>query len=94
MKENEIINNEEKSRFEMPVEGQTAVIEYTRAGDTYSLNHTEVPSSLEGGGVGKKLAAQALDYIKSKGGKVEPRCSFINAYIKRHPEWNDIVAKD
>jgi predicted GNAT family acetyltransferase len=53
--------------------------------------HTEVDASLEGGGVGSRLARFVLDDARSRGLQVRPLCPFIAAYIRRHPEYQDLV---
>jgi len=89
----ELTDNTSESRFEMPVEGQTAFVAYRRSNDgVISLNHAEVPRALEGKGIGSKLVRATLDHIRSEGLKVIPRCSFVRAYILRHPEYADLVA--
>ena len=45
----------------------------------------------EGQGIGKELELAALEDIRSKGLRVVPQCSFVEVYIRRHPEWADLV---
>ena len=47
--------------------------------------------SAEGQGIGKELVLAALEDIRSKGLRVVPQCSFVEVYIRRHPEWADLV---
>jgi uncharacterized protein len=91
---NSVINNEEASRFEMDIDGELAVSEYRRKDSTIIFTHTEVPPHLEGKGIGNQLARTALDYARSEGLKVVPRCPFISAFIRRHPEYQDLVASE
>jgi predicted GNAT family acetyltransferase len=88
-----ISENKEKKRFEAMVDGATAVIEYIRAEDKMYLTHTEVPKQLEGKGVASAMAKQVLEQIKVEGLQLVPLCPFIAAYLKRHPEWKEILAK-
>ena len=37
--------------------------------------------------------AAALADIRRQGLKVVPQCSFVAVYIKRHPEWSDMVSE-
>ncbi|MGZ3710077.1 MAG: GNAT family N-acetyltransferase [Bdellovibrionota bacterium] len=46
---------------------------------------------MEGRGIGNVLARTALDYARSNGLRVVPRCKFISAFIKRHAEYQDLV---
>ena len=87
-------NNEAESRFELEVDGQLAMSAYHRRGDRIIFTHTEVPPQLEGKGIGKALATAALDYARSEGLKVVPRCPFIAAFIRRNPEYQDLVDED
>ena len=41
--------------------------------------------------IGKELVLAALEDIRSKGLRVVPQCSFVEVYIRRHPEWADLV---
>ena len=47
--------------------------------------------SAEGQGIGKELVLAALEDIRSKGLLVVPQCPFVVTYIRRHPEWMDLV---
>lgn len=84
-------NNEAAQRFELEADGQLAVSEYHRRDGTMVFTHTEVPLKLEGQGIGNELAKAALDYARSEGLRVVPRCRFIAAFIKRHPEYQNLV---
>ncbi|MFM9939909.1 MAG: GNAT family N-acetyltransferase [Hyphomicrobiaceae bacterium] len=87
----QITDNAASSRFEMPVEGHIAFVTYRRGPGTIALLHAEVPAELEGRGVGSRLAKAALEVVRAEGLKVIPRCSFIAAYIQRHPEYQDLL---
>ncbi len=39
-----------------------------------------------------RLARGALEAARAEGLKVVPRCSFVSAYLGRHPEFNDLLA--
>ncbi len=47
-----MIHNTDKDRFEVTVEGRTAIIEYMMPGNKIIFSHTEVPVELEGNGIG------------------------------------------
>lgn len=83
----------EKKRFELELENHTAFAEYILNNDNIVfVTHTEVPSALEGKGVGSQLISLALTWIKEKGYTLAPLCPFTAAYVKRHPEWKEILA--
>ena len=87
----EVTDNAALGRYEMVVDGVTAFVSYTRHGDRLTLVHTEVPQSLGGRGVGSSLATAVLDGVRNRGLGVVAECEFIAAFIKRHPEFADLV---
>ena len=87
-----VVDNAEKGRFEMPVEGHFAFVTYRRSPGSIALLHAEVPKELEGRGVGSRLARGTLDAVRKEGLKVVPRCSFIRAFIDRNAEYKDMLA--
>lgn len=83
----------ERSRFEVTVGGQLAgFCEYTREGGIISFTHTEVFGEYSGRGLAGTLVAAALDEARRNGWMVRPLCPYVAAYIKRHPEYADLVA--
>jgi predicted GNAT family acetyltransferase len=66
-------------------------IEYKRQGDNIAILHTIVDQAFEGQGVGSALARDALDTARAEGWGVLPYCPFIQAYIKKHPDYLDLV---
>lgn len=89
----EVINNTDRKRFELQIEDKTAFIEYIRTTDKLFLTHTEVPKELEGQGIGSKMVVHAFNFIKADNLKLVPLCPFVAAYLKRHPEWKNILAE-
>lgn len=94
MKDYRFSNNTAKRRYELDLEdGQIAMIEYYLApGGEVALTHTEVPYDHAGQGVGSQIAFKALTDIREQGSKVIPQCGFVASYIRRHPEWQELVA--
>ncbi len=88
-----VTDNAEQSRFELPVDGGTAVLQYMERNGALYLTHTEVPPELEGQGIGGRIVKHALEQAKSRGMKVAPWCPFVRAYIDRHPEYKDMVVE-
>ncbi|MCB0594158.1 MAG: N-acetyltransferase [Lewinellaceae bacterium] len=83
----DVVNNTARKRFELNVDGKTAVTEYMTPGDKIIFTHTEVPIGLEGNGIASLLAKAALEWAKEQNLKVMPLCPYVAGYIKRHPEW-------
>lgn len=87
----EVRDNAASSRYELEVDGHIAFVDYRLRPDRIVLVHTEVPSELGGRGVGSKLAKGTLDAVRARGLKADIRCDFLDSYIKKHPEYADIV---
>lgn len=87
-----VVNNRERSRFEMPLDGGVAYAVYREAGDRLIVTHTETPAALRGRGHGEALVKGMLDCIRAEGRRITPRCGFVAAYMRRHPETQDLLA--
>jgi uncharacterized protein len=88
-----VTNNEKEQRLEIREENELAYLEYRYHKDDIVLMHTFVPDELEGKGLASSLAHYALEWAREKGKRVKVYCPFVAAYLKRHPEYNDIVDK-
>ena len=95
MKSNKVKRNEITERYEMVLDnGRVAFINYYITPDgNVALTHTDVPYGDEGQGVGSELVKQTLEEIEGRNSKVIPSCSFVAAYIRRHPEWKRLVVE-
>lgn len=89
----DVTQNEAEARFEMDVDGDVAVLDYRREGNTLVLKHTEVPPTARGKGIGGALAKFALDYARAEKLKVVPRCPFVASYLERHAQYADLTAE-
>jgi hypothetical protein len=93
--ETAVRNNTDQSRYEVTVDDTVGgFVEYRDKGDYVQLTHTEVDPSYEGEGLGSQLARAVLDNLRNEGRAVIPSCSFINSYLKRHPEYAELVPQD
>lgn len=82
----DITNNESLHRFETTIDGHLAELTYQRHGDRLVLDHTEVPSELEGMGVAGALVTAAVDDAVRNGLTVVPRCPFARGWLDKHPD--------
>lgn len=90
----EITHNEQASQFETTVDGITAYSAYDLEDpDRIVFTHTVVPEQLSGRGLANQIVKHGLDHARSRGLTVVPQCSFVAAYVKRHPEYEDLLAK-
>lgn len=87
-----VVDNPTESRIEARVEGTFAgMSEYELTSDTIIFLHTQVAERYEGQGVGSEIARYALDDARARGLYVLPLCPFIRQWLKRHPEYDDLI---
>jgi len=79
--------NKEENKFELDVEGETAVVRYELKDGVLTLFHIEVPENLRGKGIGHAFTKEVLEYARDNQWKVMPLCYFIKTYVDRHPEF-------
>ena len=90
-----VADNPAKHRYEAILDDQVVGVSVNELiDDRIVFHHTEVDSGLEGLGVGSRLAKGALDDVRRRGLKVVARCPFIAAWLKRHPDYADLLADD
>ena len=90
----EVLHNAAASRFEATVDGQLCVANYHLVDGVMRIVHTAVPSALGGRGIAAELVGAAFAYATANGIKVEPWCSYVRAYMKRHPETQALLPAD
>ncbi|HLU20167.1 MAG TPA: GNAT family N-acetyltransferase [Pusillimonas sp.] len=88
----DIKQNLELHRFEWAEDDALSVLEYRLDGNTFTITHTEVPQALSGRGIASDLVKHALNTARSRGWKVRIECSYAATYVKRHPEYQDLIA--
>jgi predicted GNAT family acetyltransferase len=87
-----VADNPDESRYELWEEEQLAgFAEYDRRGELTVFTHTEIGDAFGGKGLGKVLAAGALDDVVARGGTIVPVCPFIAGYLKKHPGYEEHV---
>ncbi len=86
-----ITHNKELNRFEYITPEATAYIEYEISEKVMDLTHTIVPKLLEGRGLGGSLVKHALDYARANGYKIKPTCWFVDKFIKKFNDYQDLV---
>jgi uncharacterized protein len=85
-------DNPEGSRYEMHVQGELAgFVTYHRHGQAISLQHTELEPAFQGAHLATHLARFTLDDARKRDLTVLPFCPYINSWIKKHPEYTDLV---
>jgi uncharacterized protein len=82
----------ERSRFELTVDGQLAgFAEYRSQPGHIVFTHTEVDEAHQGQGLAGRLVRAALDRARRADLEVTPLCPYVASFIRRHPEYLDLV---
>jgi hypothetical protein len=87
----ELRNNHDRSRYEMDEQGLTSWADYRLTGDRLYIDHVESPPPLRGTGAsGRLMAAMAAD-AKARGLRITPICGYAAAWLRRSPEFRDLL---
>ena len=88
----EVRHNLSGRRFELEIGGKLAVADYALSGETMILTHTWVPPELRGRGLAERVVKAALEHARREGLRVIPQCSYVQSFLRRHPEDSDLRA--
>lgn len=88
-----VVHNQGKSRFEIFVDGELAgFTHYDLSNGVARFDHTEVQPRFNGRGLGTTLVKGAFDEVRAAGQwKIRAVCPFVAIFVKRHPEYDDLV---
>lgn len=81
-----------RQRFSVDTDGQRAELAYRLEGERMTITHTHVPEAIGGRGIAAVLVEAALHYARQAGWKVVPECSYAEAYVRRHQQFQDLLA--
>jgi predicted GNAT family acetyltransferase len=96
----------ERTRFHVPPESidgdvqhkmanMGIVLNYRRKGpQVVDFHSTLVPPHLRGRGIGTALVQHALDWARAENQRVVPTCPFVQDFLERHPEYQDLIADE
>lgn len=94
MPDHEVKHDADMTTFSIELDGAEAVLMYLPVGeDVLDFKDTYVPPEHRGRGVAAALARAAFEYAKEHGYRVIPTCPYIETYLKRHPEYEDLVTR-
>jgi predicted GNAT family acetyltransferase len=88
-----VVHNTKEYRFEIRIGEDLCVLEYELRGQTIYFTHTGVPPALEGQGLANRLAQTGMDYARANSLKVVPACEFIHVFVRRHPQYQDLLRR-
>lgn len=88
----EILDDQDEHAYMIHVDGRrVGKAVYHMRGGRHFFVHTEIDPDMNGRGLGRRLVEFALEDVKAKNGTVVPICPFFRAYLKRHPEYDELI---
>ena len=79
-------------RYVIHGDGGESEMTYSLAeGKTMIIGHTYVPPRMRGKGLAEALVKRGIEDARKEGRKIMPLCSFVRAYINRHPDYHDLM---
>jgi uncharacterized protein len=88
-------DNPKELRYELVEDGSVVgEIRYRREHGAVALVHTEVDPVYEGKGLAGVLVEGALQDLRERGLRVIPVCPFVRSWLRRHPEYTDLISSD
>ena len=89
-----IEHHSQDQEFTTIVDGYTAELAYSLpTNGVIDFTHTFVDEGLRGRGMADALAQEALNYARQQGLRVRTSCHFMAAFVRRHAEYQDILAE-
>lgn len=88
----EVLDNTEAQRYEIRTGPELIGFAlYHRNQERITFTHVEIDPAFEGRGLGGRLVRAALDDAKTRELTVVPLCPFVAGWIRRHPDYMDMV---
>ena len=78
-------------RFTADVNGHRCEADYQLRHGVMHLVHTAVPRALQGRGIAAALVDAALAEARRQGWRVRPVCSYVQTYMRRHPDTQNLL---
>lgn len=78
-------------QFTAEVDGHRCEADYQLRNGVMHLVHTAVPRALQGRGIAAALVQEALAEARRQGWRVRPVCSYVQTYMRRHPDSQDLL---
>jgi predicted GNAT family acetyltransferase len=92
----DIVHRDVEARFEARLDGHRGELHYRRR-ESAGVPVLLIPSvvvdrAIEGRGVAGALTRAALEWARAEGLRVEPLCPYVDAWMRRHPEFAGLRA--
>ncbi|PJK15501.1 GNAT family N-acetyltransferase [Lysobacteraceae bacterium NML07-0707] len=88
----QIVHDGAAGQFWLQEDGYQASLHYRKEGNSVVIFRTHVPAEIGGRGLAGKLTEAALQWARAEGLQVNPQCSYVDNWMKRHAEYADLLA--
>jgi hypothetical protein len=89
----EIKHDEKDNKFYTVVDGSEAYLRYLIVDNNImDMIKTYVPGELRNRGIAGEIVLKGLNFAEGKKLKIIPTCSYVAAFIKRHKEFEHLIA--
>lgn len=85
-------DNPERQRYELHKGPHTVYADYRREGGTLIIPYVEAPMALRGTGAAGELMQGVMEIARRDNLRVVPICGYAASWIRRHPEYSDLLA--
>jgi len=89
--EEKVIHDKDKSQFNISINNKEVYVDYKIEQNKMNLYHTYTNPELRGKGLAAKVVIAALEYAKKNNLKVEPGCTYVQTFISRHKEYEELL---
>jgi hypothetical protein len=88
-----VTENVDEGRFEITVDSELAgFTEVSYRDGVATFPHTKIDERFGGRGLATELIRSALDEMRRRGYLVRPLCPFVRGFIRKNPEYADLLA--
>ena len=88
----DIIHDPDDLRFYAKVAGEEAELTYTYPEETVlDFDYAYLPPAARNQGGSDHLVKAGLEFARENNYQVIPSCPVVEAYVKRHPEYKDLI---
>ena len=89
--EEKVIHDKDKSQFNISINNKEVYVDYKIEQNKMNLYHTYTNPELRGKGLAAKVVIAAFEYAKKNNLKVEPGCTYVQTFISRHKEYEELL---
>jgi predicted GNAT family acetyltransferase len=90
----EVTHNPNMNRFETWIDNNLSKLDYIQDGKNFVITHVGVHPDLRGQGIAARIVQVSLEYAKENSLRVIPMCSYAAAYMRRHPEYAELMNQE